>query len=310
MPNQLVDAIRAKKLAGVRAAAKADAKSAVHPSAMVEAARAAFLPALEILAKAAPDNVNALWKNYRPLHAVMQPKTHGAAEATHGRGECLEWLLDHGADPELAGGWPSARAILIAAFVGGERYVRVLKDRGAKVDGFVQAALGTGTKFPTDRDPHGLAALHCAAASRMDPAATTAVARRLLDAGADLHATCRSWDHDLDALYLAASSHNRALFELLLERGADATQGLVHALWGPGVEFAEIALAHGAAPDRAVADDKPLLNHLIAWGQVKSALWLLEHGANPHIADARGWTAVDQARSRGNARLIQAVERV
>jgi len=72
-------------------------------------------------------------------------------------------------------------------------------------------------------------------------------------------------------------------------------------------DFAELALAHSADPDRAVTDGKPLLNHLICWGQIPPAMWLLQHDASANIADERGWTALHQAASRGNARMLQAV---
>jgi len=52
---------------------------------------------------------------------------------------------------------------------------------------------------------------------------------------------------------------------------------------------------------------KTLLNQMIRWDQVKPALWLLDHGASPNIPDDRGWTAVHQAGSRDNERLMKAV---
>ena len=42
------------------------------------------------------------------------------------------------------------------------------------------------------------------------------------------------------------------------------------------------------------------------WGQVKPALWLLERGASPNLPDERGWTALHQAASRGNERMLRA----
>ncbi|MGH9659521.1 MAG: ankyrin repeat domain-containing protein, partial [Bryobacteraceae bacterium] len=67
------------------------------------------------------------------------------------------------------------------------------------------------------------------------------------------------------------------------------------------------ALAHGAVPDGAVADNQPLLNNLIRWGRFSQALWLLSRGASPNIPDERGWTAVHQAASRGNERMLRAL---
>jgi len=132
-------------------------------------------------------------------------------------------------------------------------------------------------------------------------------ARLLLDAGAQVNAKTRSWAHHVDAPYFAAGANNRAMFELLLERGADPTEALSHAVWGKHFELAEMALARGGDADRATANGKPLLNDLIRWGQIPQTTWLLEHGASPNIPDGDGWTAVHQAASRGNARMLRAV---
>jgi ankyrin repeat protein len=193
------------------------------------------------------------------------------------------------------------------------------------VDGFVAAALGDIRRvekalakdpaFAEARDPGGLTALHCCAGSRLGRKSKKiadsllAIARLLLDHGADAKASVRSWNHDVDAVYFAVSSGQLQLFELLLERGADATAALPAALWRDGFEFAELALRHGAKLDLAVDNKKPLLNELIRWGQMKAVLWLLDHGASPNREDAQGWTAVHQAASRGNERMMEAVLR-
>jgi ankyrin repeat protein len=78
-------------------------------------------------------------------------------------------------------------------------------------------------------------------------------------------------------------------------------------VWGGAYELAESALAHGAIADRATANGKPLLNDVIRWGQIPQTTWLLERGASPNIPDERGWTAVHQAASRGNLRMMRAV---
>jgi len=318
MPDPLIDALRSGKISAVRAAIKADPEAARKPRAIVAAAGRAFQAALVLLQKNGAD-LNAVWRGYRPLHALLQEDPHAAAgKPTPERLACLDWLLDNGADPEQLGAWPPARAIIIAAFVGEPEYVKRLKKASASFDGFAAAALGDrkavekalskDPAFAHARDHGGLTALQCAAGSRYPRANTFEIARLLLDCGADLHAKTKSWNHDIDALYLAASSKNKAIFELFLDRGADATEALTHALWGPGEEFANLALAHAAQPDRATAEGKPLLNHLIQWGQIKPALWLLQQGASPNIADSKqGWTAAHQAASRGNERMMRAV---
>ena len=318
MPDALIDALRSRKIAAVRSLIKSDPEQARRPRYIVETGRRAFQSAMALLVTNGSD-INAIHRGYRPLHSLLQEEAHKpAAKPSAERLICLDWMLENGADPELPGAWPPARAIIIAAFVGEPEYVKRLKKAGAKFNGFAAAALGDrktvekalvkDPAFAHARDLGGLTALQCAAGSRYHHANTFDIARLLLDAGADLHAKTKSWNHDIDALYLASSSKNKAIFELFLGRGADATEALTHALWGPGEEFANLALAHGAQPDRATAEGKPLLNHLIQWGQIKPALWLLQQGASPNIADTKqGWTAAHQAASRGNERMMRAV---
>jgi len=315
--NALIQALREGKLDAVRAAIGADPEVARQGRAVVAAGGRAMQPALALLKKAGAD-LNASWRNYRALHALLQEEPHAAAgKPAPARLACLEWLLDNGADPELLGAWPSARAIIVAAFVGSPEYVKVLRKGGAKVDGFAGAALGdrklvektlrARPDFARDRDHGGLTALQCAAGSRMPKADTLGIARLLIDAGAEVGALTRSWAHDVNAAYFAAGTKNRALFELLLDRGADATDALSHAVWAGAYELAESALDHGAALDRATANGKPLLNDMIRWGQIPQMTWVLEHKASPNVPDERGWTAVHQAASRGNVRILRAV---
>lgn len=289
---------------------------------VVDAARRADRKTLAALHAKGAD-LNGVWRGYRALHALIQEDPHAeGVRAPKERLPCLEWLLEHGADPELAGAWPPARALLVAAFSGERPYVETLRERGAKVDFFVRCALGElphvkkallrSPALARERDG-SLTALHCAAASRMghaDPKTgkkLLAIAEWLLDAGADPNATAQSWSHEVDACYFACGSAQPELLELLLARGADATAALPSAAWRKTMELAEICLAHGAKIDAARAEGRPLLNELVRWGQVTPALWLLEKGADPNLPDARGWTAVHQAASRGNERMMRAI---
>ena len=314
---EIIQALRSGKLAGVRAAIQADPERARSPRAVVEAGRLAFQKAFDLLVRNGAD-LNAIWRGYRPLHSLLQEDPHAAAgKPSAQRLACLDWLLSHGADPEQPGAWPPARAIIIAAFVGQPEYVKRLEKADARIDGFAAAALGRKSliertlrkrpDFARDRDAGGLTALQCAAGSRFNREALLEIARLLLNAGADVKARTKSWLHEVDAVYFAASARNKPIFELLLDRGADATEALAPACWNATPDFAELALAHGANPDRATSDGRPLLNDLIRWGQIPPTMWLLAHGASPNVADARGWTAVHQAASRGNQRILRAV---
>jgi ankyrin repeat protein len=141
-----------------------------------------------------------------------------------------------------------------------------------------------------------------------------AIAEMALDEGADPHAATKSWLHDVDAVYFAASSHQCEMFDLLLARGGNATRALTNALWNGGREhavLAEIALKHGAEVNKTEAESRPLLNDLIRWGQFGPARWLLAHGADPTRAQGMdgsptaGWTALHPAASRGNVKMVE-----
>ena len=292
------------------------------PKAILAAAGKADRAELARLAKAGAD-LNALWRGYRPLHALIQSEVHGDAEVpSKERLRCLGELLELGADPELLGAWPPARALLVAAFVGAREYVDRLIEAGARRDVYTASALGEAPavkkalakddSLARARDEGGLTALQCAAASRMwkrEPKLAGKlrdIAEALLEAGADPNALTKSWSHEVDAAYFACSSGHAEMLALLLERGADATAALTSAAWQKGTELGELCLAHGAQIDAAAHDGKPLLNQLVRWGQVKPALWLLERGASPNVTDERGWTALHQAASRGNEKMLRA----
>lgn len=321
--ESLIDLIRARNLAALRSMVDGDPKEASQPRAILEAARLGWKDGIKVLLAAGADP-NSSWRNYRPLHALIQEDPHREGSApTRTRVQCLQYLLSHGADPELLGAWPSARAIVIAAFQGESSYVNELIRKGAKLDGFTAAVLGdedgvrnairADQSFTTARDGGLLTALQCCAGSRMgkkDPAVATklhTIAVLLLEHGADVNARTKSWDHDVEAIHFASASGQREIFVTLLDRGANADVALISAVWRGNTEFATLALCKGADIDRAQDGDRPLLNQLVRWGQFKPALWLLERGASPNIRDARGWTAVHQAASRGNERMLQAL---
>ena len=156
-----------------------------------------------------------------------------------------------------------------------------LKRRGCTVRALVRQSPGVVTA----RDAGGLTPLQCCAASRMGDDDSRrrnrllAVAGDLLDAGADPNAKTRAWRHEVDVAYFAA--HDPRLFELLLDRGADATAALPTALWSSRYEeLGALALRHGAKVNEATADGQPLLTNLVRWGRVEAALWLLRSVAS------------------------------
>lgn len=319
MPDQLIVRLRHGELAAVREYLKSRPAAAKSPRPVVEAGRLGWKQALAELRKYGAD-LNAMWRGYRALHALMQEEPHAEdmRAPAQARLDCLDWLIANGANPELTGAWPPARALLIAAFTGVEEFVERLRHGGAQMNFFVCCALGDTKQVKASlkkdrslaaaRDEGGLTALQCCAASRMKPKeALREIAKMLLDAGADANAVTKGWSHQLNVTYFAASSGHLEMFELLLDRGACPTEALPSAAWRKEMDFAEAALRHGADLNRRFEQGRPILNELIRWGQVQQALWMLEKGADPNVADEKGWTAVHQAASRGNERMWKAV---
>src|SRR5262245_9760469 len=211
--KRLIELLRSGDLPGVKEILRSNPDASRSPKVIVEAARLGSLKSIQLLVKHGAD-LNASSRNYRPLHSLIQEKPHTEARgAPAERLAVLKWMLEHGADPELLAGWPAARVIITAAFVGEPAYVVELRKAGAVIDGFVAAALGDLPRvekaiakdegFVKARDSGGLTALHCAAGSRMGSrsskvqASLLAIAKLLLDSGADLNATARSWNHDV-----------------------------------------------------------------------------------------------------------------
>ena len=291
-----------------------------------EAARMGWLAGLKLLTKHG-GAVNQSYRNYRPLHALIQEKPHEGGSSTPERVKCLEFLLENGADPQLQGGWPLASAVVIAAGVGEGAYVRVLKAHAASAGAdniFAAAALGETTRvqkmltrapaLATAREQGVMTALMCCASSRMGKdrpqtaAALTAIAELLVEAGADVTATARSWAHDVEASYFAVSTGQRDVLHILLDHGASPTAALTTAVWRSDFDAADYLMGRGADVNAARDDGKPLLNNLIRWGQFRPAKWLLTRGARVGLTDDRGWTAMDQAISRGNKGMIEAID--
>jgi ankyrin repeat protein len=312
-PTPVLDAIHTRNLAALKRAL--DRKPTNQE--ILAASQRAWQQGLAFMLKQGAD-LNTSFRNYRPLHALIQEHPHNdPADNSDSRLACLQWLLDHGANPELTGAWPPARAILVAAYSGVPAAVDLLKKQ-VKIDAFVSAALGDvkavrraldkDPGFATARDGSTMSALHCAAASKVAPEPKLVeIAKLLLECGADPNAEAKGWSHDLAVIYFSATRHYTALTSVLLDYGADPAPGLSAALWSGDYEIAELCLARGADPNRTINEGRLLLNNLIRWGQIKPALWLLSKGASPNVADANGWTALHQSSTRGNSNLVEAL---
>jgi ankyrin repeat protein len=321
--REFVELIRDGDVAGLERALTETPSLATKPRVVVDAARVGDLATLKLLDRHGAD-WNHPWRGYRPLHALIQERPHGAKSGAVSpeRLEALRFLLGRGADPALLGAFPPASALIIAAFAGEPAFVETLLERPAKLDAFAASALGdhlrvrrllkSDASLASSRAPGGLTALQCCAGSRLGKAVPSVgrrllqVAQILLEAGADPNAKTMAWDREVDVQYFAISAANVELVHLLFDAGADPTEAFPTAAWQTDMGLAEIAIERGARID-AIHDERPVLNELIRWGQLRQAMWLLEHGADPNIPDKRGWTAVHQAASRGNARIYRAL---
>jgi len=317
----VVTAVAAKDLDKLRRLLPAGKTSAIPAAAMMKAGQMAWLPGLKLLVARGGD-LNAIYRNYRALHALIQEEPHGVTAATTARVRCLEWMLAHGADPDLPGAWPSARTLVIAAFQGERAYVNVLRKHGAgRLDIFTAAALGDATRvgklLSTDpslalaRDQERLTALQCAGGSRLGKsdrriaARLLECARLLVDAGADVNAATPSWGHDVLVSYFVIRSGQVEMLKLLLARGLDATQAVSTAAWVDREDILDLLIAHGADINHGFEHARPVLNELVRWGQFTQARLCLKKGASPNLPDDRGWTAVHQVVSRGNLKMLQ-----
>ena len=175
----------------------------------------------------------------------------------------------------------------------------------------VEKRLSQDRSLATARDNGQLTALQCVAGSRLGresertAAGLLDAARLLVEAGAEVNAKTRSWSHDVDVAYFTIRAGQVELLKLLLAHGLDATAALSTAAWDNRGEILDLLLAHGARLDDALDGARPVLNELVRWGQFRPARLLLARGASPNRADERGWTAMHQAVSRGNVKMLR-----
>lgn len=315
----IVAAVSGQKIDDLRRAL-ARHRGAVPAQAMMNAGRLAWTPGLTLLVKHGGD-LNASFKNYRALHALIQEKPHVGGSSTPKRVACLTWMLEHGADPQLAAAWPAARAVIIAAFAGDRGYVHAIRASDTRLDIFTAAALGDATRvqkclaadpaLATARDGGFLTALQCCGGSKMGATnAKTALgllacARLLVDAGADVNAWTPSWGHEVSVSYFVIRSGQVDMLTLLLGRGLNATEAVAAAAWDHRADILDLLIAHGADLNRAYDHTRPVLNELVRWGRFAPARTYLAKGASPNLPDDRGWTAMHQVVSRGNLKMLK-----
>jgi ankyrin repeat protein len=244
----------------------------------------------------------------KPLLWTVRP-----ARWTAGHRRVLELLLDAGADPN--GGELSP--VVAAAEQGHRTAVELLIARGARVGFYeavavgdlalVEAFLAEQPRLAAAVRPRGVGihgkpggALHFAALSKLEDADLPTVAERLLAAGAPVDGDPAAGV--LPPLRWAARADNAAVAGVLLRNGAEPSpSALAAALMSDARRVVELLgplVGRVDLPGDAKLGNS-LLHETIRWGLLGSARWLVERGAAVDGADARGWTALHYACSRG-----------
>jgi hypothetical protein len=130
--------------------------------------------------------------------------------------------------------------------------------------------------------------LHRDAADRQD--GLVAIARRLVTLGANPNAEYHwNWHPELPrtALWGALCDvRSLALAEVLLEAGANPTDGVSAHITGGGGNIAALELLHRYGLDvDGIRGGVPPLVHMMLWGTNPAGpRWLLEHGADPNLS--------------------------
>lgn len=275
--------------------------------------------AVLLQAGADPDAEVVSHEHYRPLHRAIE---HRGVAGTPGHLAVLERLLDAGASLATRGTWMQLVPLAVAGLSGDRQMIAALRSRGAKTDVFTAAItadaaalnrlLSRNPELARTRDTNQMTVLHCLALSGLtgnpEEERMRAMARRLLDLGADGNARETIGPYPATPVLHFAAWKNYAVAETLLQHGCDPNGGFGNALWGRPGRMAELFLAHGADVNLRDAAGCPILNTRIHWNLPAMALWLLQHGADPNAADAKGNTALHEAAARGiNPDVVRAV---
>ncbi|HEY3330149.1 MAG TPA: ankyrin repeat domain-containing protein [Capsulimonadaceae bacterium] len=279
---------------------------------------AAYLGRVEIvglLADAGADISSASPSGFTPLHRAIEPKD--SVPRHDGHLAVVRLLVARGADLTVRGSWHHSTSLLTSTMAGEPAVVAVLTAatfREREADIFEASALGWASRveyllhedasLAAAQDSNTMTPLHYCAASQLwrgsDDSAVGLLrcAQLLLDAGA-LHSAIASLEgHSLPPLHWAPKSP--VIARLLVENGANPTDGLGSAMWEEAWDLAEFLLAHGADVN-AREGARTILHERLHWGKTKPAQWLLSHGADPTLAASDGTTPLHAAVGRGLA---------
>ncbi len=279
---------RAEVLAQSSAAFQGQQEIGAQPSTSAEAEE---IRRIQAMIKDSPDLINA-----RPDKGLA-PLNEAAAQ---GHLLVAQFLVEHGADPEVKNPSDQWTPIHFAAFNGHKAIVELLLNH----------------KVPVNAKEHfGKTPLHLAAEKGF-----RSVVEVLLSRGADVNATD---GNGATPLHFAVGNGFRAVAELLLAKGADPniTAGNVyvaqHNTSGTALHVAvdrgdqalvELLVAHKAAPNIPNSSGLTPLDIAASAGKTQLAEFLISHGAEVNAknetSSQQGWTALHYAVVRNQTEMI------
>ena len=237
---------------------------------------------------------------HTPLTRITQH--HKTIPRHHGHLQCLQILLDSGADPSLVGGPWSWLPIVYATVGPNLEFVERLR-HFTSMDLFIAAALNENVQMrellrhesASALDACKYSALHYLGISGMWRSVgsdqTIDCARVLLDAGAFVDEKYDIPDGyqvfgATPLWFTVAHSENNSLAEFLLKNGADPNVPVFAATFRGDLRVLELLHHYGANWNQEYAGNTPIME-LFRYRRTKVVPWLLAHGARATDTDTK-----------------------